>query len=93
MPKLKAGTIIPTVAEDKALAAAARRDPDAKPWTDAQWNAAAPTMRRGRPKADVTKLAVKLRLDPDVLTVLRATGDGWQTRVNRILRERFALNA
>ncbi len=50
--------------------------------------------KRGRPvgstKAD-TKEAVKLRLDPDLLVVLRATGPGWQTRVNRILRERFAL--
>lgn len=50
--------------------------------------------KRGRPlgstKAD-TKVAVKLRLDPDVLAVLRATGAGWQTRVNKMLRERFAL--
>lgn len=46
---------------------------------------------RGRPKAEATKVAVKLRLDPDLLAVLRATGDGWQTRVNRILRERFAM--
>lgn len=46
---------------------------------------------RGRPKAAVTKEAVKLRLDPDVLAVLRATGPGWQTRVNTMLRERFAL--
>ncbi|MDR2155973.1 MAG: BrnA antitoxin family protein [Burkholderiaceae bacterium] len=92
MPKLKAGTVIPTVAEDKAITAAARHDPDAKPLTDAQWKAAAPTVQRGRPKADVTKVPVKLRLDPDVLAVLRASGDGWQTRVNRILRERFALS-
>ena len=47
--------------------------------------------RVGRPKAQVTKVAVKLRLDPDVLEALRATGAGWQTRVNSILRERFAL--
>ena len=50
--------------------------------------------KRGRPvgstKADA-KQPVKLRLDPDVLCVLRATGPGWQTRVNTILRERFAL--
>lgn len=51
--------------------------------------------KRGRPvgstKAD-SKQAVKLRIDPDVLAVLRATGPGWQTRVNTILRERFALS-
>jgi uncharacterized protein (DUF4415 family) len=91
MPKLKPGTIIPSVAEDKALTAAARRDPDAMPLTDAQWKAAAPPVRRGRPPKEARKEPVKLRLDPDVLAVLRATGDGWQTRVNTILRERFAL--
>ena len=46
---------------------------------------------RGRPKLVQTKVAVKLRLDPDVVAVLRATGPGWQTRVNKVLRERFAL--
>jgi uncharacterized protein (DUF4415 family) len=46
--------------------------------------------RRGRPPGSVapnTKQAVKLRLDPDVLSALRASGAGWQTRVNAILRE------
>jgi uncharacterized protein (DUF4415 family) len=46
--------------------------------------------RRGRPRGSVasaTKQAVKLRLDPDVLAALRASGAGWQTRVNAILRE------
>ena len=91
MPKLKAGTVIPSVAEDRVISAAARRDPDAKPLTDAQWRAAAPTARLGRPPKAAPKEAVRLRLDPDVLAVLRATGAGWQTRVNPILRERFAL--
>jgi uncharacterized protein (DUF4415 family) len=48
------------------------------------------TARRGRPVgsvATVTKSPVKLRLDPDVLAALRATGKGWQTRVNVLLRE------
>jgi len=47
--------------------------------------------RRGRPvgttKTD-TKVAVKMRLDPDLVAALRATGRGWQTRANQILRER-----
>lgn len=93
MPKLKPGTRIPGIAEDKAITAAARRDPDAKPLTDAQWRTAQPNVRLGRPRKLAPKQAVKLRLDPDVLSVLRATGAGWQTRVNTILRERFALGA
>ncbi len=46
--------------------------------------------RRGRPPGSVsttTKQAVKLRLDPDLLAALRASGAGWQTRVNAILRQ------
>jgi uncharacterized protein (DUF4415 family) len=46
---------------------------------------------RGRPKAIVTKEAVKLRLDADVLAALRASGDGWQTRINDTLRASLHL--
>lgn len=50
--------------------------------------------RRGRPVgsvAAVSKEPVKLRLDPDVLAALRATGDGWQTRINDLLRASLSL--
>ena len=50
--------------------------------------------RRGRPVGStqaVTKEAVKLRLDADVLEALRASGDGWQTRINDMLRASLAL--
>jgi len=91
MPKLKAGTKVPTVAEDKVIRAAALADADAKPLSPTQWKAVKPTVRMGRPPKADRKEPVKLRLDPDVLATLRATGPGWQTRVNTILRERFAL--
>ncbi len=91
MPKLKSGTILPTATEDKAITRAARRDADAKPLTETEWKRALPHARLGRPPKDDAKVPVKLRLDPDLLAVLKATGPGWQTRANRILRERFAL--
>lgn len=47
--------------------------------------------RRGRPKADAVKEPVKIRLDADVLAALRATGDGWQTRINDTLRTSLLL--
>ena len=50
--------------------------------------------RRGRPAGSVqasTKEPVKIRLDPDVLAALRATGDGWQTRINSTLRASLEL--
>jgi uncharacterized protein (DUF4415 family) len=46
---------------------------------------------RGRPKAAMTKEPVKLRLDADVLAALRASGDGWQTRINDTLRASLQL--
>lgn len=51
--------------------------------------------RRGRPMGStqaVTKEAVKLRLDADVVAALRASGDGWQTRINDTLRASLALS-
>ena len=43
--------------------------------------------RVGRPPAAVVRPSVTMRLDADVLARLRASGKGWQTRVNAILRE------
>lgn len=42
---------------------------------------------RGRPKATRTKIHLNIRLDTDVLEAFRATGRGWQTRINEALRE------
>lgn len=50
--------------------------------------------RRGRPVGSVkavTKEPVKLRLDADLLAALRASGEGWQTRVNDTLRASMHL--
>jgi len=46
---------------------------------------------RGRPKAVSPKEPVKLRLDSDVLAALRASGEGWQTRINETLRASLRL--
>src|SRR5262245_19643269 len=43
-------------------------------------------VRRGRPPLEHPKQAVKLRLDADVLARWRASGPGWQTRMNDALR-------
>jgi uncharacterized protein (DUF4415 family) len=42
---------------------------------------------RGRPKAAVTKERITIRLSPDVVSTFRATGDGWQTRMDAALRD------
>jgi len=41
---------------------------------------------RGRQKSPL-KRATTLRFDADVLAALKATGKGWQTRVNTVMRE------
>ena len=43
--------------------------------------------KRGRPKADVTKEHVNLRLDAAVLETFKASGPGWQTRMNAALAD------
>ena len=40
----------------------------------------------GRPKLDKPKEQLTLRLDADVVEALRASGKGWQRRVNDIVR-------
>lgn len=41
----------------------------------------------GRPKAEAPKESISIRLDPDVVAFYRATGPGWQTRINGDLRQ------
>jgi len=83
---------MPTDEEDAAITAAAMRDPDALPWTDAQLEAARPFMRIGarpvgRPPVETPRPKVTVRMDAAVLAHLRASGKGWQTRMNAVLRE------
>jgi uncharacterized protein (DUF4415 family) len=48
--------------------------------------------RRARgPQKTPTKQLVSLRLDRDVLTKFKATGDGWQSRMNDALRKAVGL--
>lgn len=48
-------------------------------------------VKRGRPKSDSPKEAIKLRLDADVLEAFRESGPGWQTRINDTLRASLNL--
>lgn len=50
-------------------------------------------IKRGRPFAEKPKERVTMRLDADVLAFYRATGTGWQSRVNVLLRQAAKLNA
>jgi uncharacterized protein (DUF4415 family) len=45
------------------------------------------TKLKGRPKAAVTKERITIRLSPEVVQSFRATGEGWQTRMDAALKE------
>ena len=78
--------LLPTPAEDAVITAAALADPDAVPFTDAEWAKVKPLVRRGRPLGSGSKTQVTLRLDVEVVEKFRASGDGWQTRINDALK-------
>lgn len=92
-----------TDVEEAEILAAAASDPDAPPATPEQLAQARPfaeafpqmaaAMRkaRGRPALDDPKLQITLRLDAEVIRRLRATGKGWQGRVNDALRKAVGL--
>jgi uncharacterized protein (DUF4415 family) len=41
---------------------------------------------RGRPKLEKPKQVVSIRLDQDVIAKYKATGKGWQARINDVLK-------
>jgi len=78
---------MPTLQEDKAITAAAKADPDAQPLTPKQLKSMVPMRAlRGRPKSDKTKLLVSVRYSPEVLEYFKSTGEGWQSRMDSVLR-------
>ena len=89
----RAVIVMPTVAENKAIVAAARSDPDAKPLSQKQLKAMVPLkVLRGRPKSANAKKLVSVRYSPEVLAYFRSTGDGWQSRMDQVLRKYVARN-
>jgi uncharacterized protein (DUF4415 family) len=65
---------------------------DAPDLTETHWaeKIAAAPVRRGRPKSDTPKVSITIRLDTDVLEDFRRGGPGWQSRINKALREWLA---
>ena len=81
-------------------------DVDNPEWTVADFKRARPARevvpnvvaaylrRRGRPpQGNGTKVQVTLRLDPAVIAYFKATGEGWQTRINQALAKAITPKA
>lgn len=83
-----------TDAEEAAIQRQIASDPDAPEATDEQIEQALPfaeAMKRrvGRPKAENPKQQVTVRLDADIIAKMRASGPGWQVRMNDVLRKNY----
>lgn len=84
--KTKSGRKItlPTRKENAATNAGIAADPDTYELRDEEFR----QLRRvGRPRAAVTKERITIRLSRDVVGRFRATGSGWQTRVDAALKD------
>ena len=87
-------------AEEARIQKMMASDPDSPELTDDQIAAAKPfseafpevaqkmrTNVGGRPKSTSPKMPVSIRLDQDVVAKFKATGPGWQSRINEVLRK------
>ncbi|MCF4129364.1 BrnA antitoxin family protein [Methylobacterium sp. SyP6R] len=85
-------------AEEAELQARMAADPDAREMTEEELGRLRPARdvlppdvfaaltKRGRPKSPSRLVQVTLRLDPEALAAFRATGPGWQTRINETVK-------
>ncbi|WP_438751908.1 BrnA antitoxin family protein [Pararhizobium sp. O133] len=85
--------------EEARIQAMIASDPDNPEWTEEDFKNARPFAEvfpelmesirrsRGRPVVEARKQQISLRLDPDVIAKFKATGKGWQARINDILKE------
>ncbi len=86
-----------TEEEEKAIALHAREDDTAL--TDAELvefepiaNFPKQVARIGRPPKETPKQSTTIRFDADILEAFKASGKGWQTRINNALREYLETN-
>src|SRR5450756_801183 len=85
---IKRVILMPSIKDNAKIVAAAKADPDAKPMTKAQLDALVPIRAvRGRPKSENKKLLLSVRYSAEVVKYFRATGEGWQARMDNVLRQ------
>ncbi len=101
--KTRLGRVIelPTPEEDAQINAGIAADPDTFELDDEWFARALPAkeffspeayaqlcaMRQRAPKDKPLKVPTTIRFDADVLTALKASGKGWQTRVNQAVKD------
>lgn len=88
--KSKTGRLIelPTPEENEAINAGIAADHDTFELTD-EWLAKA--RRVGRPVSETPKIKRSIRFSAEVISYFRATGKGWQTRMDHALKEWISM--
>ena len=89
-----APVVMPSVEEDKLVLAAAKSDPDAQPLTAKQLKEMVPLRKvLGRPKSERRKVLLSVRYSPEVIAFFKSTGEGWQSRMDGVLRDYVEKNS
>ena len=93
-PSKRSSISLPTPEEDRIITKAAKSDPDAQPLTPQQLKSMIPVRAlRGRPKSENRKLLVSVRYSPEVVAYFKSTGEGWQSRMDGVLRQYVARHS
>ncbi len=80
--------LMPSIEDNAKIVAAAKADPDAQPMTKTQLDGLVSIHAvRGRPKSVNKKLLLSVRYSVEVVEYFRATGEGWQARMDNVLRQ------
>lgn len=93
--------LLSTPEEEAQINAGIAADPDAREWTEEDFKTATPFAalpaelqaklrklqgQRGPQKAP-RKISTTIRLSPEVVEYFRAGGDGWQSRLDTVLKD------
>jgi uncharacterized protein (DUF4415 family) len=84
--KSKSGRVfdLPSAEEKARIRAGIDSDPETRELSDEELKGLRPV---GRPPAAVTKQPVSIRLSPEVIAHFKASGKGWQTRMDEVLKD------
>jgi uncharacterized protein (DUF4415 family) len=77
---------VPDSEEETRIRVGIAADPDPHEVSAAQLKRLHPHGRGRPPSSKPLKVSTTIRFDADVLEALKATGPGWQTRVNEVVR-------